>query len=129
MKQTIPRMRMFAGPNGSGKSTMISKFLNEKSKDLLGIYVNADDIEKSMRKSGIFEFKNYDLAISKEDIYQYLYKSELLKKAGLINDIDLLKVDDNIVLFEEKTINSYFASVLVYIVRHELLKEKKRFYF
>ena len=45
MNAPVPRLRMFAGPNGSGKSTI---------KDVLppqwlGIYVNADEIEKTIR--------------------------------------------------------------------------------
>lgn len=48
MKQNIQRLRMFAGPNESGKSTIKSVISN----DLLGIYVNADEIEKEMRQSG-----------------------------------------------------------------------------
>ena len=45
MTALAPRLRMFAGPNGSGKSTL---------KDILppqwlGVYVNADDIEKTIR--------------------------------------------------------------------------------
>lgn len=45
MTALTPRLRMFAGPNGSGKSTL---------KDILppqwlGVYVNADEIEKAIR--------------------------------------------------------------------------------
>jgi len=40
-----PRVRMFAGPNGSGKSTL-NTILN---KELLGIYINADEIEKRLK--------------------------------------------------------------------------------
>lgn len=36
-----PRLRMFAGPNGSGKSVLKS-YLPEP---LLGVYLNADEIE------------------------------------------------------------------------------------
>ncbi len=129
MSDTTPRMRMFAGPNGSGKSTIINKFLKEKNKELLGVYINADDIEKSIRENGVFKFEDYKIVVSKEDICKYFYESELLKKADLIDSISLLNIDDNIVLFEEETINSYFASVLVYIVRHELLKQGKDFTF
>mgnify|MGYP002784252072 CR=1 FL=1 len=40
-------MNVFAGPNGSGKSTLIS----EINKVLpLGIYINADDIESTLKK-------------------------------------------------------------------------------
>ena len=45
MSFEIPRLRMFAGPNGSGKST-IKDVIN---KELLGIYINPDDIEKNIR--------------------------------------------------------------------------------
>lgn len=124
-----PRMRMFAGPNGSGKSTIIRRFLKEKSIELLGIYINADDIEKSIREHGVFKFDEYHIVISKEEIFNYFHASELLKKADLIDSIALLKIDDSIVLFENETINSYFASELVYIVRHELLKQQKDFTF
>ncbi len=39
------RLRMFAGPNGSGKSTIKDMLPPER----LGVYVNADDIEKAIR--------------------------------------------------------------------------------
>ena len=42
MSLKIPRLRIFAGPNGSGKSTIKEVI----SKELLGIYINPDEIEK-----------------------------------------------------------------------------------
>ena len=48
MSFEIPRLRMFAGPNGSGKST-IKDVIN---KELLGIYINPDDIEKNIKENG-----------------------------------------------------------------------------
>ena len=42
MSVSQPRLRVFAGPNGSGKSTL-KEVLPES---LLGVYVNADEIEK-----------------------------------------------------------------------------------
>lgn len=42
---TQKRLRVFAGPNGSGKSTLkdtIKKVVG------LGVYINADDIEKRL---------------------------------------------------------------------------------
>ena len=40
----FPRLRMFAGPNGSGKSTIKSVIRSE----LLGVYINPDEIEKDI---------------------------------------------------------------------------------
>lgn len=40
---------MFAGPHGSGKSRL-KQYLPEA---LLGVYLNADDIEKAIREQGL----------------------------------------------------------------------------
>lgn len=46
MSAAVPRLRVFAGPNGSGKST-IKEMLQQ---EWLGVYINADEIEKSIRE-------------------------------------------------------------------------------
>ena len=46
MNLQIPRLRIFAGPNGSGKSTL-QKVI---SKELLGIYINPDEIEEEIKE-------------------------------------------------------------------------------
>ena len=45
MRKETLRLRMFAGPNGSGKSTFKSIIQPE----LLGIFINPDEIEKQIR--------------------------------------------------------------------------------
>lgn len=45
MNKNILRLRMFAGPNGSGKSTFKSIIRPE----LLGVFINPDEIEKKIR--------------------------------------------------------------------------------
>ncbi|MET3604620.1 putative ABC-type ATPase [Sphaerotilus sulfidivorans] len=52
MSQPIPRLRVFAGPNGSGKSTIKDSLLPQ----WLGVYVNADDIEKAIRTQVISRY-------------------------------------------------------------------------
>lgn len=39
---------MFAGPNGSGKSTLKSVLIPE----LLGVYLNPDEIEATIKRTG-----------------------------------------------------------------------------
>lgn len=46
MNGQVPRLRMFAGPNGSGKSSIQSVI----GRELLGVYINPDDIEKEIRE-------------------------------------------------------------------------------
>ncbi len=48
MNDGTRRLRMFAGPNGSGKSVLKS-YLPEP---LLGVYLNADEIEAGVKERG-----------------------------------------------------------------------------
>jgi len=43
------RLRMFAGPNGSGKSTVFKEIRKKHDVDI-GVYINADDIEKKIKE-------------------------------------------------------------------------------
>lgn len=47
-------MRMFAGPNGSGKSTVKSVI----NAEMLGYYLNPDDIEKTVRQEGRYDIRD-----------------------------------------------------------------------
>jgi predicted ABC-type ATPase len=58
MNQEILRLRMFAGPNGSGKSTFKSIIRPE----LLGIFINPDEIEKQIRDYGFLDIENRSCA-------------------------------------------------------------------
>jgi predicted ABC-type ATPase len=57
MNKEIPRLRMFAGPNGSGKSTFKSIIRPE----LLGIYINPDEIEKEIREHGFLDLEGFQV--------------------------------------------------------------------
>lgn len=132
MKQQ--RIRMFAGPNGSGKSTMLNYFIKEMHEERLGVYLNADDIEKFIKENGgSFSFDNYDIKIPKKRILKYLKEAGVLEKPATIDKIDKLKIEDNSILFNEEIITSktasYFASAIVSIIRKELLNENKTFTF
>ncbi len=55
------RLRIFAGPNGSGKSTFIRNF--PVSPQLrLGVYVNADDIEKELVETRQLNLATFNLS-------------------------------------------------------------------
>ncbi len=64
----IPRMRMFAGPNGSGKSTIKSVLRPE----LLGIYINPDEIEKEIRERDFLDMKSFGVDTTKAEILDFL---------------------------------------------------------
>ena len=75
MNKGIPRLRMFAGPNGSGKSTFKSIIRPE----LLGIYINPDEIEKEIRECGFLDLKGYQVTTTAKEVIDFFIYSPLLK--------------------------------------------------
>ena len=125
MTAQVPRLRMFAGPNGSGKSTI---------KDMLpaqwlGVYVNADEIEKSIRTNGYMDLAEFMVSADESELLAFLRASTLLSNAGLLRSAQQLTLEDSRIVFGPVAVNSYFASVLADFVRHKLLKAQTSFTF
>ena len=125
MNAPVPRLRMFAGPNGSGKSTI---------KDVLppqwlGVYINADEIEKIVRANGCLNLAAFEVKTDNQELQAFLQASGLLKKAGLLAQASQLSLVDGSVAFGPVAVNSYWASVLADFIRHKLLALKVSFTF
>ena len=65
---------MFAGPNGSGKSTIKSVVPPE----LLGVYLNPDEIEKEIQDFGFLDIRAYGVETTQEEILSFFANSTLL---------------------------------------------------
>lgn len=119
-------MRVFAGPNGSGKTTIFKGILAD-AKIQLGVYVNADDIEKELISNKSLAFKNYQLSISQKEIREFFRTSNFSPKKrdepNLWTNID---VSDN-VLFVHTRIDSYLAADIAEFIRQQLLTQGKSF--
>ncbi|MDI2592625.1 zeta toxin family protein [Pseudomonas sp. N3-W] len=113
----VPRMRMFAGPNGSGKSTMKSVI----GPELLGVYINPDDIEKEIRDSGFLDLKKYGVSAAGHELSDFFKQSVLLKKADLVMTSQAIQLNDDVLDFSGVSVNSYYASVISDFLRHKLL--------
>lgn len=122
-----PRLRMFAGPNGSGKSTIKEVLPPE----LLGVYINPDEIEKGLRQSGQLDFAAFSVPAAEADtgILAHLGGSALLSKAGLLDEVEKLSCKDGRLDFNGVAVNSYFASVIADFIRQQLLKSRISFTF
>ncbi|MCX6075104.1 MAG: zeta toxin family protein [Campylobacterales bacterium] len=116
---------MFAGPNGSGKST-IKDVVN---KELLGIYINPDEIEKEIKEYEFIEFSNYEFETNKDEVVDFFSNSTLLKSVNLLEDVAFLNYSDDKLIFSNVNINSYLASVCADFIRTKLLEARKSFTF
>jgi len=114
---------MFAGPNGSGKSTIKSVI----DSNLIGIYVNPDEIELEIKQVGFLDFDRFEIRPSETEILEFFNSSQLLKKADLLEEAAALRFSDNKLSFFNVLVNSYFASVASDFIRTKLSDAGKSF--
>lgn len=123
------RVRIFAGPNGSGKSTIIEKVVAELEEKRLGVIVNADEIEKTLKQKGQLRFSDFQLSIEKEKVLSFFQKSKF--SPVYRNEPDLWKqmdLQENVLSFRG-TVDSYLAADLADLIRNSLLDASISFSF
>jgi predicted ABC-type ATPase len=125
VKAETPRLRMFAGPNGSGKSVLKSYLPTE----LLGVYLNADEMEMAVKGTGGLYLRDFAVNAEKEDVFGFFAKSQLLKNAGLQQSVKQVKFDAGFLDFSAVDMNSYFASVTADFLRTKLIENRISFTF
>lgn len=128
------RLRVFAGPNGSGKSTIIQALRNIKVNGYpidFGIYINADDIAKSLRE-GTFTFKKYQLGkITRSTFIDHALASGLINRnfpeASFTNIFTL----NNAGVFKlvDSAWDEHMAQLMADFLRCSLLREEKKISF
>lgn len=122
---SVPRLRMFAGPNGSGKSTIKAVIRSE----LLGVYVNPDEIEKEIRERDFLDLNGFQVSTTETEILTFFNSSVLLSQAGLLEEAACLRFSDEKLSFFNVSVNSYFASVAADFIRRKLLERGTSFTF
>jgi predicted ABC-type ATPase len=115
-----PRLRMFAGPNGSGKSTLKTYL----PPPLLGVYLNPDEIERSILKSGFLDLADYGVISSSQAVLSFFEKSSLLGDSGSERAFSRFEFNNGHLTFAGAQENSYLASVLVDFLRQKLMEKK-----
>lgn len=121
----VSRLRMFAGPNGSGKSTIKSVIRPE----LLGVYINPDDMEDEFRLQGFLDLEAFGVSSTAEEVSSFLRGSELLKKADLPAVAESIRLEGGKLTFHQVEANSYLASATADFIRHALLESGTSFTF
>lgn len=123
---STPRVRIFAGPNGSGKSTFNSKV----PAHLLVNYVNPDAIELGIRETGAFDFAQFMVQAQVDRAIPFLRGSGFLaKQPESLKKLDDLFIEDSLLVFPSRQIDSYIASVLSDFIRVSLIEELASFTF
>ena len=125
MSDKVPRLRMFAGPNGSGKSTIKSVINTE----LLGIYINPDEIEEEICKYDFLDLNAFQVKTDAHEILNFFSHSTLLKNVDLLDEAQHLRFNDDKLIFHEVAVNAYFASVASDFIRHKLIGMRKILHF
>lgn len=116
------RLRIFAGPNGSGKSTIIPLVVEKIEEKRLGVYVNADIIEKNLKETGQLNFDSFQLNISEKDVIKHFERSQFAPLSRAEPDLwKKIKVIENVFTFNG-SIDSYLAADLAEFIRNSLFK-------
>jgi predicted ABC-type ATPase len=121
---------VLAGPNGSGKSTI----RGELKPQWIGAFVNADEIERSLRDSaGLLGLAKLGITGAPADVLQrieaHIRGSTFAQQQGLQALLGQMSVDRRLRLRVPGPYNSYLASVLADAIRRELLDQGKTFTF
>ena len=114
---------MFAGPNGSGKSTLKSLLPAE----LLGIFINPDDIEREIRSQGYLNLASYGVAVSADEALTVFRESSRLQQAGMGDLARQVGYSGGRLDFRGVEINSYLASVAGDLIRAKLIERRATF--
>lgn len=126
MSAPVRRLRMFAGPNGSGKSTIKSLLKPE----LIGIYINPDDIQAAIEATDQIDVRNFGLNTFVMSPRDYLLNSPLIARANLTAACRTVTVRGSVIRVpNDVTKPAYLASVLADLIRRELLHKGLTFTF
>ncbi len=114
----VKRLRIIAGPNGSGKTTLfneVRRYLGQK----IGIWINADEIQREISNTGRLSLESYGIVNSEEafkEFVQNLNREEFNKNHFVVQENTIVYLGVN---FD----NSYEASVLAEFIRESLLEQ------
>ena len=114
---------MFAGPNGSGKSALKSVLPPE----LLGVYLNPDEIEAQIRRDGWLAVTDFGINTTADEILGFLDNAPLLVNAGCADQVRRLEFAEGRLGFHGVLVDAYYASAIVEFLRENLLVQQASF--
>lgn len=118
---------MIAGPNGSGKSTFLDEVVESLGTEVLGVYVNADEIERHLRTPDGLDLATF--GVDTTDLTEFLMASQWLAAKGYTEQARAAVVHDGHLRFPGVAMNSYLAAVTADFIRRSLLGAGRTFTF
>ena len=119
--EKVKRLRIIAGPNGSGKTSFYVA-LSKMGSPHLGTYINADEIEHTLKTKGILSFSEYGLDATEAEVKQCF--SSFIHSRGTIVPKDGFFVRDGfLVIADKEHVDSYFASFVAEYLRDKMMSE------
>lgn len=119
-----PRLRLIAGPNGSGKTTLTTS-IREKLGEKFGIYINADEMERSLRENQTVNFRDYGVDVVDAAFRDFYESHPLFAKSPVGWEL----VDGLFILKEPLPEATYFPTLMADFIRENLLKNGASFAF
>ena len=123
------RLRMFAGPNGSGKSSIIRRFAIERNSAglfRLNHYLNADDVEQSLRSDGL-DLSRFNIIISLDEIKEFVANGKRLPPGHLF--FEDAKLEGSRLIATKGAADGYAAAAVIDYIRAILLGRGDSFSF
>lgn len=126
------RLRVIAGPNGSGKSSVfeiVRNYRDESGRAIsTGPFVNADQIDKTLREQGFIQLLDYSIEAADSSIIDYYLSISTLKDPydpAIIKK--MIRVEDTRLRILPGPISPYLGMIVADLIREELLKRRVSF--
>lgn len=111
---------MLAGPNGSGKSFLVPLLAEEVN---LGVIVNADEIEATLRKqppaSRLLNLGNWNVQLTDAELQEFAARPGSQRLP--IEQASQLRIEQNVLLLGHAHLDSYLAAWIAELLRFHLL--------
>ena len=128
VQQNNYKVRIFLGPNGSGKSSIYT-ILTDKFGFNCGVFINADEIEKSFKKNNSYTFNSSTIIIEETMLKKILHNHSLNTKFNFKESVGSVVVKDNTIFLKKEFSNSYISAAIADFLREQALTSKQNFSF
>lgn len=97
---------------------------------LLGVYINADEIEKKIKAGSELNFRDFNVSPDSRGFIEFLSRHPVLKKSSIANDvIARLSLRGSVLHLNGVVFDSYLASAISDYIRQQLLDARISFTF